>query len=409
MAKLATRPTSAAVVFSVATSLLLWVACGEGAAPETAPPNTVGPGAGQDTATAGSSVAGGGAAPAGSAGMSAVVSAGASAENSGTGGAVPTTGGDAAVGGNVSSSGGGSATSGSENSDPGSGGNPTAGATAGMTGQGTSGGVPATGGAPTAGSAGEGNTAGSAPAGDEPHKGVAFKEYDPEGRPSDICADLEALGVAWYYNWAGSTNCDLPDAEFVPQIWGNWQELSWVPSPADIAAQAPNAVLGFNEPDHSDQSNLSVEQALALWAEVDPVGVRVGSPATASDGQAWFESFMAGVAEQGLRVDFIAIHWYGWNNGCDSVSGLESHIEWAEQWGLPIWVTEWGCRMQSEEITRSFYNDAVAMFENHPLLERYAWFRSYQDDPAWTNGSLVTNDGALTPLGEDFSTAPRLK
>ncbi|HEX9620810.1 MAG TPA: glycosyl hydrolase [Polyangiaceae bacterium] len=282
----------------------------------------------------------------------------------------------------------------------------------GGTGAATSGGAGAATASGSGGASGAGGTGESAGAGGSggapgsaPYKGLAFYEV---GRPRDECADLDALGVAWFYNWSGSSSCESA-AEFVPQIWGSWEALSWVPEPSEVVAAGHPAVLGFNEPDHTGESNLTVEQALSLWEEMDLAGVRVGSPATASDGQTWFEAFMQGVAERSLRIDFIAIHWYGWTNSCDSTAPFENYIEWAEQWELPIWITEWGCYAQSEELTHGFYNDAVAMLANHPLVERYAWFRSYQDDPNWVNGALVEQDGALTPLGEDYAAAPPLR
>ncbi|HEX3854768.1 MAG TPA: glycosyl hydrolase [Polyangiaceae bacterium] len=70
-------------------------------------------------------------------------------------------------------------------------------------------------------------------------------------------------------------------------------------------------LLGFNEPDGSDQSNIPVDEALRLWPDMQQPGVLLGSPATAAEG--WEEDFMAAVAAQHLRVDFIAMHWYGWD------------------------------------------------------------------------------------------------
>jgi Glycosyl hydrolase catalytic core len=40
-------------------------------------------------------------------------------------------------------------------------------------------------------------------------------------------------------------------------------------------------LLGFNEPDLSSQSNMSVSQALALWPRLMATGMRLGSPAVA--------------------------------------------------------------------------------------------------------------------------------
>jgi hypothetical protein len=139
--------------------------------------------------------------------------------------------------------------------------------------------------------------------------------------------------------------------------------------------------------------------------------IRVGSPATSADaaGQTWFSSFMSMATAANLRVDFIAIHWYGWNAGsCDAKAAqLESYVKWAEgiPGNRPIWITEWGCLNLSNPdaaTVQAFYQGAVAMFARHPRIERYAWY------PWTTNNELVTS-GALTSLGTAFAAQPSTK
>ena len=108
-----------------------------------------------------------------------------------------------------------------------------------------------------------------------------------------------------------------------------------------------------------------------------------------------------------FRVDFIALHWYGWNAGsCDNkASQLESYIKWAEAipGNRPIWITEWGCLNLSNPdmpTVQAFYTAAVAMFAKHPRIERYAWY------PWTTNNNLVDTTDALTSLGTAFAAAP---
>lgn len=235
-----------------------------------------------------------------------------------------------------------------------------------------------------------------------PLKGVAFL---------GACSDIDTLGVSWFYDWGTSTRCKT-NAQFVPQVWGDWaqNDAGMAPSPpASLARANQKVILGFNEPDHADQANMTVDRALALWPAFDQSGFeRVGSPATASDGQAWFEHFMKAVERRKLRVDFIAIHWYGWSAGsCGDVRGLERYIEWAEQWHRPLWLTEWSCRMQSAEVTRAFYAAALGMFARHPLLERYAWFLTRSSaDANFATATLLDASGKPTALGKDYIAAP---
>src|SRR5262249_14268903 len=155
-----------------------------------------------------------------------------------------------------------------------------------------------------------------------------------------------------YYNWkqtptSGCTSTNIP---FVPMIWGhtgNEQSASGISSAvSSFVGKSYGYVLGFNEPDNTSQSNIAYATALSLWPSFASGSLKVGSPATQgnSTGQGWFNNFMAGLSSTS-RLDFIALHWYGWNAGsCDAAaSQLESYIKWAEGFSgnRPIWLTEW--------------------------------------------------------------------
>jgi hypothetical protein len=245
-------------------------------------------------------------------------------------------------------------------------------------------------------------------AGMQPFKGVALGESGP------TCADIATLTLGWYYNWTTRTSCRT-SAEFVPQIWGHLGEAIATEISA-IAAAGYKTVLGFNEPSEPGQSPYTVAQALAFWPQLTAnPGLRVGSPATAANaaGQAWFTDFMTQAAQQHLRIDFIALHWYGWGAGsCDAAaSQLERYITWAEShWpNYPIWITEWGCLNLSAptpEGVKSFYDGALKVFAkpNHHI-ERYGWFLSRNSD----NTALLSAAGMVTPLGADYVAAPTFR
>lgn len=123
---------------------------------------------------------------------------------------------------------------------------------------------------------------------------------------------LTDVQASWFYNWnPGLAGVEAPPGmQFVPMIWGRDATA------AESLAQAKDApiLLGFNEPDHEEQSNLTVEEALALWPKLQSTGAkRLGSPATANDPRlpsSWLHNFMAGAKAKGLRVDFICVHRY---------------------------------------------------------------------------------------------------
>lgn len=138
-------------------------------------------------------------------------------------------------------------------------------------------------------------------------KGINLNPFDGADKA------LAESGASWYHNWASSTGeVAKPDGvEFVPTIWGpgsvNDAELG-------KAKQEGKNLLTFNEPDLPSQANMTPEQALDLWPQLEKTGLPLGAPAVATDADkpdGWLDRFMKGAAERGLRVDFIPVHWYG--------------------------------------------------------------------------------------------------
>jgi len=270
-------------------------------------------------------------------------------------------------------------------------------------------GASGTGGASATG--GSSGSSGSAGSGGVPFKGFA-------GDPT-ACADMQHLGVSWYYNWkqTPTSGCASTGVPFVPMVWGHTgseQSASGIMSAvSSFVSKGYGAVLGFNEPDNSTQSNITVATAVSLWPSFNNSAIQLGTPATQanSTGQTWFTSFMGSVnGSTTLHADFIAIHWYGWNAGsCDAAaSQFESYLKYAEGFSgnRPIWVTEWGCLNDSAPDTQTvlnFYKGALAVFAKHPRVARYSWY------PWSTNNELVNSDGTLTTLGDAYAAAPAYK
>jgi hypothetical protein len=257
-----------------------------------------------------------------------------------------------------------------------------------------------TGGATGTGGAGSGGaTSTGATTGQSPYKGVA----------NSPAAQLAALGATWCYNWGTSpkaTECN--DPLFVPMVWGGGNVAGAIKAIGDAGYKT---VLGFNEPNKIDQSNMTVDAAIALWPTLTSnPNIRVSSPAVSDDGRAWLESFMTQVKAKGLRVDFIAMHWYGWNAGSCTSGQLEGAINWASKWSLPVWITEFGCMGSSnpnEQTLLTFFNTSIAMLKNHPLVERYAWYPwNTYNDLYRANASGVS---AITSLGSAFVAAPQYR
>lgn len=217
-------------------------------------------------------------------------------------------------------------------------------------------------------------------------KGVSTWNFDGVGRA------LTDVRAGWYYNWAVHPDgiATPPNVEFVPMIWG-----TKFTDDATLARAKANGkvLLGFNEPDLPDQANMTPEQALDLWPKLAATGLRLGSPAVAHSGDkagGWLDRFMTGAAQRGLRVDFIAVHWYGSDFSEAAVGHLRNYLDAVHaRYGKPVWLTEYSLidfssgspRYPSQAQLAAFARGSSAMLESLPYVERYAWFALPADKP----------------------------
>jgi hypothetical protein len=228
--------------------------------------------------------------------------------------------------------------------------------------------------------------------------------------------DAPALG--WYYNWRTDQiwheGGQRRSVEFVPMIHGASEINDRIDSTLRV-----RALLGFNEPDGpgSHQSGLSPEQAAALWPQLEARGLRLGSPATTQGGtlgrNSWQRKFMNLAEARGLRVDFMAVHYYSRDG---DVGAFKAWLEavYAE-YRRPIWVTEfayidWGNPGRATHARNAAFAEAsIVMMERLPFVERHAWFAAnpYPWQGATPEVNLLDNDLRLTAVGEAFERALR--
>lgn len=240
-----------------------------------------------------------------------------------------------------------------------------------------------------------------------------------EVRPGQIAADAERVGAAWYYTWQPGppgvqVDEKFSEVEFVPMIWG---EAQVSPRKAATVPREAKALLGFNEPDHHKQSNLTVDKAIQLWPRLEQLGLRLGSPCNSSgspspaysfiEKDGWVRRFMKAVEEESLRVDFMALHYY--TNDPDIDEMRRRLVQAHDLYGRPLWITEWALvdwenhdRFTLAE-TAEFLREAAHMMDNLPFVERHAWFAMYRGgDGLFINTELLDLRGRLTPVGEEF-------
>ncbi len=260
---------------------------------------------------------------------------------------------------------------------------------------------------------------------------VRVCRFDWVGKRGISGGDIPALTrSSWFYDW-GAGASSTADYEYVPMRHNRWWD-SW----ENIGSRTEtSAVLGFNEPDHADQSDLGTEIAIDLWPEMMKSGLRIGSPAPDNINKQWLHEFLAKADTLNYRVDFVATHMY-WDSQdpyrlADNIASLCRNT----YGGRPMWITEWnnganwtgeawpnpkGSKRdadfnivydsigKSPTVTRphtkansdvqvAWLAKALDAFDKCPWLERHAFYNWVEDARA------LELDGKLTPAGKLFA------
>ncbi len=142
-----------------------------------------------------------------------------------------------------------------------------------------------------------------------------------------------------YYDWnIGGGSSENVEYVAIRQNggWPGWDAIN--------AKQGITHLLGFNEPDRPDQSNMLMATIKAQWPSFMNSGLRVGSPAWSSawtglsDGGNLFD-FVDWCDANGHRLDFVALHCYWGGKSPQSWYADLKYIH--ERTGRPLWITEW--------------------------------------------------------------------
>ena len=247
------------------------------------------------------------------------------------------------------------------------------------------------------------------------------------------------LVTNWYYDWQlhpatrGMPSVD-PAIVFYPMCWG------WRPTPPAGAtstnSQKPAAdnstpkglmnlktqnwkvLFGFNEPDHVDQANLSVEAAVKAWPALQGVAHELVGPSCANPMGDWMAKFVPEIERQNLQMDALGFHYYGSPSVEPFVAKLEAFYA---RYKRPVWVTEfavadWAAKdgkalnRYSVEQVAEFMQSACSYMDKTPWIKGYAWFPTAGKHAAkGGNGPLITSmfyedDGSLNQLGRLYDT-----
>lgn len=223
------------------------------------------------------------------------------------------------------------------------------------------------------------------------------------------------LLTRWYYNWGSKPShkgmpAAHPGMRFFPMVWG-WYPHKTPHLLAALRAQNPSILLGFNEPDHPDQSNIPVEVALDAWPLFEGIASELVSPAPANALGPWMQKFMLGVEKRKLRIDTLAVHHY-------PGPSANAFLEWLHKvhalYQRPMWVTEfavadWQAKSgmpdrYTVEQAAHFMQTVCPEMDKIPWIKGYSWFpfRDKTTD-ALQNSVLFDAHGRLNRLGKLYA------
>ncbi|TRX71162.1 glycosyl hydrolase [Carboxylicivirga sp. M1479] len=232
---------------------------------------------------------------------------------------------------------------------------------------------------------------------------VSFIRVFPWNWPSKkgFCGSqpyADAVDATWRYDWGMNVKHTL-DVEFVPEKWGGgyageygeWRDVTHM--------------LAFNEPSHTEQSNLTVAQAIEYWPSLMKSGLRLSSPAIADNGKQWLWEFWDEIERLNYRVDYVVCHWYKGGRTAQQYYNYLKEIH--DRTGRPIWVKEWnnGATWTNEAPPHSYEEQAkdIGLFLN--MLDTTSWIERhslYEWVGEWRQMINDYSTFELTPAGEIY-------
>lgn len=247
-----------------------------------------------------------------------------------------------------------------------------------------------------------------------PKRGVSFNF----GQLPD--ADVPLLGPAcsWSYNWGAGTSEQVFEyfkdygMEYFPMAWNdNWNENTF----RQFKAAHPECeyILAYNEPNLTDQANMTPAQAAACWprllAIAKELNMKIIAPAmnygTLSgyhDPWKWYDEFFSQPGVSWNDVDGVALHCY-----MGSAQSMKDFVDKFKKYGKEIWLTEfcnWASNNISADAQMQYMVEAINLLEVDEQVVRYAWFIPRGNGDSQCHNNLLTRREPfeLTDLGKVF-------
>lgn len=231
------------------------------------------------------------------------------------------------------------------------------------------------------------------------------------GRDARTYQQIHNLNPDWYYTWSHSKTTNR--TPFVPMVKDPKRLLEGDAIGTvnrELRKTNTKHLLGFNEPDHPLQANMSVDEAVRLWPLLQTTGLRLGSPATVGPESPWLDQFMLRAKREHLRVDFMAMHRYAWPHADDF---LQHVSDLHDKYERPVWVTEYAVadwnasKKRKSEYSRKEIQDFMKATVNGmramPYVERFAWKTRAASDPIMAGSDLFQTNGRLTTTGKLYA------
>ena len=211
---------------------------------------------------------------------------------------------------------------------------------------------------------------------------------------------IRTLRGSWFYNWGPSTTESTTDIEFVPCKWSAWNDVDaqWQ---TILNNNTSNHLLGFNEPDGEEQANMSLALMLKRWPKMLESGMRLGSPAVASDLNLLY-SFIDKCDALNYRVDFVAIHDYGEGTAQAFYNKCKTIYDRTKR---PIWIKEfnfggtWTAGKPTYEQSAARIKEIIERYDTEGIIERYAIFNFDETDQNRAVFYNPVENLVITPLG----------
>ncbi|MGN6366669.1 MAG: glycosyl hydrolase [Phycisphaerae bacterium] len=227
-------------------------------------------------------------------------------------------------------------------------------------------------------------------------------------------SDLQAENAGWYYNWGTApSNIGNYNAKFYSMIWGAGQSSDGTINYA--LSVTSDYLLGFNEPERTDQANLTLSQAEGIWDRMyantvaynsaHGTSIKLVSPAVSdtSAGETYLQNFMA---VEGSKVDAVAFHWYDddTTNGAQAAADFEYKVQWYHNtFGKPVFITEfadhdWGGTLGNANMlaaNQQMLSIVLPWLQSQSYVLGYNYYNWFSDSTTFASNGAQLNPTAL--------------